>query len=193
MRNRSRKRERLRRAHERGLHLLWRLRLAVWRAEGARIDRTVRVFGRVTIIGDPRRLRVGPGSTLNEGVYLNLRDRLWIGADVHISPYAQLQTGELMPDVVPRIHRSGPIVIEDHAWIASGAIIGAGVRIGRGAVIAAGAVVLHDVPPSVLVAGTPAKVVRTLDAQRATPELLEDELGHRRSSRRKRRSAVSGR
>jgi acetyltransferase-like isoleucine patch superfamily enzyme len=167
----------LRRAHERATHVAWRLRLALWRAEGARIHRTVRVFGRVTLIGSPRALRIGPGSTLNEGVYLNLRDQLWIGADVHISPYAQLQTGELISEIVPRIHRSAPIVIEDHAWIASGAIVGAGVRIGRGAVVAAGAVVLGDVPPAVLVAGAPARVVRELSTERASTDLLEAELG----------------
>jgi acetyltransferase-like isoleucine patch superfamily enzyme len=183
MTNKTRSQVTLRRAHERVLHVVWRLRLALWRSEGARIHRTVRVFGRVTLIGDPRRLRIGPDSTLNEGVYLNLRDHLWIGADVHISPYAQLQTGELISEVLPRIHRSSPIVIDDHAWIASGAIIGSGVRIGRGAVVAAGAVVLADVPPAVLVGGTPAKVIRRLSTETATSDLLEDELGPRRVSR----------
>ncbi len=193
MTNRKQSEVTLRRAHERVLHIIWRLQLALWRWEGAGIHRSVRIFGRVTLIGDPRRLRIGPDSTLNEGVYLNLRDHLWIGADVHISPYAQLQTGELVSEIVPRIHRSAPIVIEDHAWIASGAIVGSGVRIGRGAVVAAGAIVLSDVPPAVLVAGAPAKVIRRLSTARAAPDVLEDEVGPGRLRRWNRHSAASER
>lgn len=56
-----------------------------------------------------------------------------------------------------------PVLIEDDAWIAAKAIILKGVTIGRGAVVAAGAVVTKDVPPNVVVAGNPARVVRRLD------------------------------
>ena len=136
--------------------------LAMWRAQGARIDRTATSFGRLTHVGPLDHLRVGPGSTLNEGVHLNLRDRITIGADVHVSAHAQLHSGYLVPDDVPRRHERAPIVIEDHAWIAAGAIVGAGVTIGRGAVVAAGAVVTHDVAPGTLVAGVPAREVRRL-------------------------------
>ncbi|NLG26918.1 MAG: acyltransferase, partial [Chloroflexi bacterium] len=54
-----------------------------------------------------------------------------------------------------------PIVIEDDCWIASGAIVLAGVTIGRGSVVAAGSVVTHDVPPYSVVAGMPARVLRS--------------------------------
>lgn len=137
-------------------------KLAAWRAQGARIDPSVVSFGRVTHSGPLEHLRIGPGSTLNEAVHLNLRDRISIGADVHVSAFAQLHSGYLVPDEVPRRHEHAPIVIEDHAWIAAGAIVGAGVTVGRGAVVAAGAVVTHDVPPGTLVAGVPAREVRRL-------------------------------
>lgn len=59
--------------------------------------------------------------------------------------------------------RTAPVVLEDDVWIGFKASVLKGVTIGRGAVVAAGAVVTKDVPPFALVAGNPARVVRTLD------------------------------
>ena len=56
--------------------------------------------------------------------------------------------------------------IESGAFIGVAAIILAGVRIGRCSVIAAGAVVTEDVAPYTVVAGVPARVIKTLDADR---------------------------
>jgi acetyltransferase-like isoleucine patch superfamily enzyme len=58
----------------------------------------------------------------------------------------------------------GPICIDDYAWIGSKAIILKNVTVGRGAVVASGAVVTRDVPELTVVAGNPAKPVRTLEA-----------------------------
>lgn len=58
---------------------------------------------------------------------------------------------------------NGPVVIEADAWIGAGAIILPGVRIGRGAVVGAGSVVSQDVPPLSVVAGQPARVIKTLE------------------------------
>jgi maltose O-acetyltransferase len=52
--------------------------------------------------------------------------------------------------------------IGDNVWIGRSAIILPGVTIGDNAVVAAGAVVTKDVPDATLVAGNPARVVRTL-------------------------------
>jgi acetyltransferase-like isoleucine patch superfamily enzyme len=57
---------------------------------------------------------------------------------------------------------SRPIVIEDQVWIGARAMIMKGVRIGRGSIVAARSVVTHDVPPLSIVAGNPAKVVKTI-------------------------------
>ncbi len=56
-----------------------------------------------------------------------------------------------------------PINIEDGCWICSSATICGGVAVGKNSVVAAGAVVIKDVPPNSLVAGVPAKVIRTID------------------------------
>ncbi len=43
------------------------------------------------------------------------------------------------------------------------AVVLEGVRIGENSVVAAGAIVTEDVPPNVVVAGTPAKVLKSID------------------------------
>ena len=60
---------------------------------------------------------------------------------------------------------SKPVVIEDDAWIGFKSSILKGVTIGRGAIVAAGSVVTKDVPPYVIVAGSPAIVVRQLERE----------------------------
>jgi len=62
---------------------------------------------------------------------------------------------------VRREHEGAPIVIEDSAWIGAGAIILAGVTIGRNAVVGAGSVVTKDVPAGAVVAGNPARVIKS--------------------------------
>ena len=67
------------------------------------------------------------------------------------------------PNIENRIHTKGDarsITIDDHVWVGANCFILPGVTIGRGAVIAAGSVVTKSVPPLVIVAGNPARVVR---------------------------------
>ena len=137
--------------------------LFLMRLKGADVAADARIFGKVIFAGSMDNLTVGSASTLNHGVFLNLRERITIGSHVHVSPYAQLHTGSLELETLPRKHREAPIVVEDHAWIASGAVIVPGVRIGRGAVIAANSVVVDDVPAAALVGGVPARLIRRLE------------------------------
>lgn len=55
----------------------------------------------------------------------------------------------------------GPTVIGNDVWLGHGATILSGVRIGDGAAVGAGAVVASDVAPYQVVAGNPARVVRS--------------------------------
>lgn len=64
-----------------------------------------------------------------------------------------------------RTIKTAPVVIEDHAWINFGVGILKGVRIGEGAVVGAMSLVTKDVPPYTLVAGNPARVIRTIERQ----------------------------
>ena len=57
---------------------------------------------------------------------------------------------------------SAPIVIEDKVWIGMDVLILKGVTIGEGSVVAARSVVTKNTPPYSLVAGNPARVVKSL-------------------------------
>jgi len=59
---------------------------------------------------------------------------------------------------------NGTVTIRDDAWIGAGAILLPNVTIGEQAVVAAGAVVTKDVAPRTVVAGNPARPLRSLDA-----------------------------
>jgi acetyltransferase-like isoleucine patch superfamily enzyme len=56
-----------------------------------------------------------------------------------------------------------PIVVERDVWIGAGVIVLPGVTIGEGSVVGAGSVVTRSVPPRVVVAGNPARVIRQID------------------------------
>jgi maltose O-acetyltransferase len=52
--------------------------------------------------------------------------------------------------------------IGNNVWIGGGAIINPGITIGDNSVIGSGSVVTRDVPPNVVVAGNPARVLKQL-------------------------------
>jgi acetyltransferase-like isoleucine patch superfamily enzyme len=61
---------------------------------------------------------------------------------------------------------TAPIVLDRGAWIGDSAIVCKGVRVGENSIVGAGAVVTKDVPPNVIVAGNPARVVKKLDPKK---------------------------
>lgn len=109
-------------------------------------------------------LRVGANVFINHGCTLNDIGGIDIGEDTMIGPNVSLLTTGHPTAVAER--RAGiavaPISIGANVWIGAGATVLGGVTVGDGAVVAAGAVVSHDVPSATLVAGVPARVLRSL-------------------------------
>lgn len=65
----------------------------------------------------------------------------------------------------PQKARTAPVIIEDDVFIGMECLILKGVIIGRGSVIGAGSIVTRSVPPNVIAAGNPARVLRQLGEQ----------------------------
>lgn len=77
-------------------------------------------------------------------------------------------------DMDYRAHRSSRrVTIGNDVWIGHGAVILPGVSIGTGAVIGANAVVSKDVPPYMIVAGVPAKILRPRFDEKTVERLLQ--------------------
>jgi phosphonate metabolism protein (transferase hexapeptide repeat family) len=68
--------------------------------------------------------------------------------------------------------RDHHVTIGHDVWIGHGAVILPGRNIGTGAVIAAGATVTKDVAPYMIVAGNPAKVIRSRFPEQLIPRLM---------------------
>lgn len=87
------------------------------------------------------------------------------GDDVMLGPGVLISTATHPLDPIKRqkgIESARPITIGNNVWIGMGAKILDGVTVGDNAVIAAGAVVNKNVQANTVVAGVPARVIRTL-------------------------------
>lgn len=111
----------------------------------------------------PEMLTFTGSADVGEMVVLRAGGRIAIGDRVLIAAGAAVvSTGH--PLQLPRwnVTEEAPIAIGDDVWIGAHAVILPGVSIGEGAVVAAGAVVADDVPPFTIVAGVPARIVKTI-------------------------------
>lgn len=100
-----------------------------------------------------------------------------IGNHVYIGPNVGIYTVSHALHADQRnegIMRSRPIRIEDNVWIGGHSVILPGVTIGEGAVIGAGSVVTRDIPPRVIAAGNPCRVLRPIaEADRIAEEEMD--------------------
>ncbi len=111
-------------------------------------------------------LRIGDQAWIGQQCFFHAAGGLTIGARVGIAPCVKILTsqheeaGRETPVLFSPI-AFAPVVVEEDADVGIGAIVLPGVTIGRGAIVGAGAVVTRDVPPFAVVAGNPARVLRT--------------------------------
>lgn len=114
-----------------------------------------------------RHIFIGDNTYLNFGCTILDNNEVHLGHHVMIGPSVQIYTAAHALSATERIkglETAKMIVIEDNVWIGGGAIILPGVVIGAEAVVGAGAVVTKDVAAYTVVAGNPARVIRTLDS-----------------------------
>lgn len=146
---------------------------------GRRVDVSTRPgFGRL-VLG--RWVHVGDGSALraHEGT-LRVGDKVVMGRDSQVNCWLDVEVGAstLISDhvyICDFDHRTedltvpikdqgivkSPVRVGPDVWVGTKATVLRGVRVGQGAVIGANTVVTRDVPAYAVVAGAPARVVRS--------------------------------
>jgi acetyltransferase-like isoleucine patch superfamily enzyme len=166
---------------------LGRLRAVILRFRGARIGAKTHLGARVRVdkpwavdigarcqleadvwvkvVAGSARLVIGDHVFLGRGVELDVRESLTIGSHVLLAPgvFVTDHHHRIGPDryIDAQGVDSRPVVIEDDVWLGARSVVLPGVRIGRGAVVGAAAVVTRDVEAGAVVAGVPARVLRT--------------------------------
>ena len=103
---------------------------------------------------------IGPFAYIGCSGYIEIGDNVIMGPRVGIFAENHHYDNIRIPIKEQGVQRSF-VKIEDDCWIASNVIILAGVTVGRGSVIASGSIVTKDVPPNSVVAGVPAKVIKS--------------------------------
>lgn len=113
------------------------------------------------ILGDFVRLSINVICIDNNNHPINPADRMIMNSTNNPSEYKTWKYA-----------RSAPIIIKDNVWVGRNCIICKGVTIGKNSIVAAGSVVTKDVPENCIVAGNPAKVVKTdIDKE---PRMIEN-------------------
>ena len=121
---------------------------------------------------------VGHDVLISRGDYISGPD-ITIGDEVMLGPYVCVVAGNHTK--LGDSYRWGsrddrPIRIGRGSWLGANAVVTVGVTIGTGAAVAAGAVVTKDVPDHVVVAGVPARIIRSALADREDAAPLEPGL-----------------
>jgi acetyltransferase-like isoleucine patch superfamily enzyme len=116
-----------------------------------------------------KRCKISSHTFICEGV--TIHDQVFVGHGVTFinDPYprATTEAGELQTESDWVVQ---PTVVEEGASIGSGSTILSNIRIGAHAIVGAGSVVTRDVPPRTIVAGNPARVLRSVDAVKREAE-----------------------
>lgn len=148
-------------------------RVTLWGKPSVQNDGTMTIGDRVRLVSTVATLELVtfPGGHLEigENVFINYGSSLVSATHVKIGNDVLIGTHVMVMDT--DFHRvddkswdtSGkPVTVEERAWLGNRSIILKGVTIGHDSVVAAGSVVTQDVPPRTIVAGVPAKVVRSI-------------------------------
>lgn len=145
--------------------------------EVRRAELLKKLFGNIGENGwiePPLRVAYGSHTHIGKNFYANFNFILvddatvTIGDNVMVAPNVTISTAGHPID--PEIRITGqqfslPVTIEDNVWLGTGVIINPGVVIGCNSVIGAGSVVTKSIPPNVVAAGVPCRVIREITAE----------------------------
>jgi acetyltransferase-like isoleucine patch superfamily enzyme len=122
------------------------------------------------VAGEPGALlEIGDGTGMSGYCVLSAIEHVRVGRNVlfgrnvHVADHRHGITARGVPVRQQPLEDRRPVTIEDGCWLGQNVVVLPGVTVGAGAVVGANSVVREDVPPRSVAAGTPARVVRTLD------------------------------
>ncbi len=125
-----------------------------------RLDSSVATLELVALPGG--HLEIGDNVFINYGSSLVASTLVRIGNDSLIGTHVMVMDTDFHRVEDKAYDTSGkPVILEERVWLGNRSMVLKGVTIGHDSVVAAGSVVTSDVPPRSIVAGVPAKVVRT--------------------------------
>lgn len=117
-------------------------------------------YGADIILFKGAELKLGSGF-FNSNIKIRCHKKIEIGENVAISHDVTIMDSDAHEGLWEEYEKTKPIKIGNHVWIGTRVTILKGVTIGDNAIIAAGSVVTKDVPNNTIVAGVPAKIIKT--------------------------------
>ena len=117
----------------------------------------------------PARIRIGGGTFLNLGVMVAASELVEIGEHCMFANHCFVTDANHRFDDPARpvpwqgFTSKGPTRVGANVWCGANVVITSGVTIGERCVIGANSVVTTDLPPFSIVAGSPARVLRTIE------------------------------
>jgi acetyltransferase-like isoleucine patch superfamily enzyme len=130
--------------------------------------------------GDPSRLRIHDTAIVNNALFNLSGGTITVGKDAFFGHDVAILTGTHDIEKFGRErqlafpHSGRDVVIGEGVWLASHVLVLGPVTIGEHAVVAGGSLVRDDVAPYTVVAGHPAKVVKTITRPDVTPDTPQD-------------------
>lgn len=145
---------------------LFGLRRRFFQLGGVNVAPTAKICGTARIAS--KNVSIGEGTWLGAGAEIAAayKSPVTIGARCDIAPGVMFVTGSHeMGDAERRAGEgtSAPIIIGDGTWIGTRATFIAGAAVGAGSMVDAGSLVRGEFPPNSLIAGVPARVIRSFE------------------------------
>ncbi len=124
-------------------------------------------------------IEIGDGTFINYDCIILDACTVKIGRHVLIGPRTCIYTAShpiYAPVRTAGYDISKPVTIGDNVWLGGNVVVNPGVTIGEGSVIGSGSVVTKDIPPNVIAAGNPCRVIREItDEDKVYWEAQRDE------------------
>jgi acetyltransferase-like isoleucine patch superfamily enzyme len=122
------------------------------------------------------RIAIGAGCFLNRGTMVAALELIEIGDHVMFANNCFIGDADHrfddpeLPVTWQGFTARGPVRIGSNCWFGVNCVVTGGVTIGERCVVGANSVVTHDLPPGVIAAGAPAKVIREIEFRRGGGE-----------------------